>query len=69
VVPDAPLPAPPPVEPVVAAPRTVLVAGRRVPATALLGGFAAWQFLSLSTATLYAFVERRRRLAQLEEVL
>ncbi|MCU1693235.1 MAG: hypothetical protein JWM64_2326, partial [Frankiales bacterium] len=42
------------------------VAGRRMPAATLLAGFAAWQFLSLSTATLYAFVERRRRLAALE---
>ncbi len=46
----------------------VLVAGRSVPAAAALAGFAAWQFLSLSTATLYAFVERRRRLALLQEL-
>lgn len=46
----------------------VLVAGRRVSAVVALAGFAAWQFLALSTATLYAFVERRRRLALLEEL-
>ncbi len=64
--PDAALPAAAPQQqPAVAAPRTVLVAGRRMPATSLLAGFAAWQFLSLSTATLYAFVERRRRLEAL----
>ncbi len=46
---------------------SVLVAGRRIPAVAALAGFAAWQFLSLSTATLYALVDRRRRLALLAQ--
>ena len=51
--------------PVVAAPQTapaaLAVAGRRVDATTALAAFAAWQFLSLGTATLYAVVDRRRR--------
>jgi hypothetical protein len=33
-----------------------------VSASAALAAFAVWQFLSLGTATLYALVERRRRL-------
>jgi hypothetical protein len=54
------------VPPAVAAPATshagFVVVGRRVPASAALAAFAVWQFLSLGTATLYALVERRRRL-------
>jgi hypothetical protein len=52
--------------PTVAAPRVTAagftVAGRRLSATAALAAFAMWQFLTLGTATLYALVERRRRL-------
>jgi hypothetical protein len=39
------------------------VRGRRISAETALIGFAGWQMLSLGTATLYGFVERRRRLA------
>jgi hypothetical protein len=53
--------------PVVAAPAAqsaaFLVGGRRLSAATALAAFAVWQFLSLGTATLYALVERRRRLA------
>ena len=53
-------------EPVVALPTTlpasVTVAGRQVSAVVALAAFAVWQFLSLGTATLYAVVERRRRI-------
>lgn len=55
---------PPEAGPVVAAPpvpAAVEVAGRRLSATTALAAFAAWQFLSLGTATLYALVDRRRR--------
>ena len=38
------------------------VAGRRISARTALVAFAGWQMLSLGCATLYAFVERRRRL-------
>ena len=43
-------------------PASVTVAGRRVSAVVALAAFAVWQFLSLGTATLYAVVERRRRI-------
>ena len=46
-------------------PAAFLVSGRRVSAQTALLAFAGWQFLSLGTATLYAFVERRRRVLQL----
>jgi hypothetical protein len=36
--------------------------------TVVLAAFAVWQFLSLGTATLYAVVDRRRRVS-LAEVL
>jgi hypothetical protein len=53
--------------PAVAAPATspaaYLVGGRRMTAATALAAFAVWQFLSLGTATLYALVERRRRMA------
>jgi hypothetical protein len=52
--------------PAVAAPQLAAagftVAGRRLSAAAALAAFAMWQFLTLGTATLYALVERRRRL-------
>jgi hypothetical protein len=52
--------------PAVAAPQLAsagfTVAGRRLSAAAALAAFAMWQFLTLATATLYALVERRRRL-------
>lgn len=52
--------------PQVAGPPTVatafVVSGRRVSAQTALIAFAGWQLLSLGSATLYAFVERRRRL-------
>jgi hypothetical protein len=41
------------------------IRGRRVSAQTALIAFAGWQLLSLGTATLYGFVERRRRLVQL----
>ena len=44
------------------APAAFTVAGRAVSAAAALAAFAVWQFLSLGTATLYALVERRRRM-------
>jgi hypothetical protein len=44
-----------------------VVHGRPISAQTALIGFAGWQFLSLGTATLYGFVERRRRLALLEQ--
>jgi len=43
---------------------TVLLAGRRVPAASALAAFGVWQLLTLSTTTLYAFVDRRRRLEE-----
>jgi hypothetical protein len=39
-----------------------VVSGRRISARTALIAFAGWQLLSLGSATLYAFVERRRRL-------
>jgi hypothetical protein len=47
------------------APTSFLVGGRRLTAAAALAAFGVWQFLTLGTATLYAVVERRRRLAGL----
>ncbi|MEO6203799.1 MAG: hypothetical protein ABIO67_00210 [Mycobacteriales bacterium] len=44
------------------APASFTLAGRSLSAAAALAAFAVWQFLSLGTATLYALVERRRRL-------
>lgn len=41
------------------------VRGRRISDRTALVAFAGWQMLSLGTATLYGFVERRRRLLQL----
>jgi len=41
------------------------VRGRRISAQTALIAFGGWQLLSLGTATLYGFVERRRRLVQL----
>ena len=51
---------PPPT--VAIAPAAFTLAGRSLSAAAALAAFAVWQFLSLGTATLYALVERRRRL-------
>jgi hypothetical protein len=52
--------------PAIAAPATsaagFLVSGRRISGSVALAAFAVWQFLTLATATLYALVERRRRL-------
>ncbi|GAC1445670.1 MAG: hypothetical protein NVSMB55_27910 [Mycobacteriales bacterium] len=45
-----------------ARPARFVLAGRQISVAAALAAFAAWQFLSLGTATLYALVERRRRL-------
>jgi hypothetical protein len=44
-----------------------VVSGRRVSAETALIAFAGWQLLSLGSATLYAFVERRRRLVLMGE--
>jgi hypothetical protein len=41
------------------------VRGRRISAQTAIVAFAGWQLLSLGTATLYGFVERRRRLVLL----
>ncbi|MCU1589256.1 MAG: hypothetical protein JWP11_512 [Frankiales bacterium] len=57
VTPPAPIVAAP-----VAAPASFVVAGRHISTSAALAAFAVWQFLSLGTATLYALVERRRRM-------
>ena len=46
------------------APASLVVAGRSISAIVALSAFAVWQFLSLGTATLYALVDRRRRLAE-----
>lgn len=64
VVPGTPGTPAVPAPPAAAAPQParVLLAGRAVSASVLLAGFAVWQLLSLSTATLYALAERRRRL-------
>jgi hypothetical protein len=43
-------------------PSGFVVVGRRLSTTAAMAAFALWQFLTLGTATLYALVERRRRL-------
>lgn len=42
----------------------VRVVGRRMTAAAALAAFGVWQLLSLSTTTLYALVDRRRRLEE-----
>lgn len=67
-VPGTPgLPPPDQVGPAVAAPpvpAALVVAGNRLSPAAALAAFAVWQFLSLGTATLYALVDRRRRLAE-----
>jgi hypothetical protein len=44
------------------APAAFLISGRRISAAVALIAFGGWQFLTLGTATLYALVERRRRL-------
>ena len=44
-----------------------LVAGHAVPAVAALAAFGLWQLLTLSTTTLYAVVDRRRRSDELAE--
>lgn len=58
----------PPVAAPQVAPASLVVAGRELPAEVVLAAFAAWQFLSLGTATLYAVVDRRRRLTLSEAV-
>lgn len=45
------------------------VRGRRISDKTALLAFAGWQILSLGTATLYGFVERRRRLVALGRAL
>ena len=50
---------------VVAQPTAFELRGRRISAQTALIAFGGWQLLSLGTATLYGFVERRRRLLQL----
>lgn len=45
----------------------VLVAGHPMPAVAALAAFGLWQLLTLSTTTLYAVVDRRRRADELGE--
>jgi hypothetical protein len=45
------------------------VRGRRITDKTALLAFAGWQVLSLGTATLYGFVERRRRLVALGRAL
>lgn len=45
-----------------ARPASFVVGGRRLPAAVALAAFAVWQFLSLGTATLYALVDRHRRM-------
>jgi hypothetical protein len=65
-VPDAVAPVtagPPPTTPA-----GFVVAGRQLPAAVALAAFGVWQFLSLGTATLYAVVDRRRRMTLLEEL-
>lgn len=42
----------------------VQIAGRRVSVVAALAAFGIWQLLALSTTTLYALVDRRRRLQE-----
>ena len=49
--------------------RQVRVAGYRMSAATALGAFGCWQLLSLSSATLYAIVDRRRRLRLAEAAL
>lgn len=49
--------------PVLGGRRLIQVAGHRMSATTALGAFGCWQLLSLSGATLYALVDRRRRVA------
>ena len=43
-------------------PAAFVLGGHRISARTALLAFAVWQLVSLATATLYAFVERRRRL-------
>jgi hypothetical protein len=59
----APVSPPPVLAP--AQPAAFVVQGRRISGQVALLAFAGWQFLSLGTATLYGFVERRRRMALL----
>jgi hypothetical protein len=47
-----------------AAPASYVLVGRRFTAQAALLAFAVWQILTLGIPTMYALVERRRRLAQ-----
>jgi hypothetical protein len=44
------------------------VLGRRFSPTAALAAFGVWQFLTLGSVSLYALVDRRRRLALQEAV-
>jgi hypothetical protein len=63
VAPEVTQPTEPPVpQPMVGGRRLIRVAGRTMSATTALGAFGCWQLLALSGATLYALVERRRRL-------
>lgn len=66
VIPGTPGTIGPAVAPAVAAPTiapaSFLVGGRRLSVGTAIAAFAVWQFLSLGTATLYAVVERRRRM-------
>jgi hypothetical protein len=59
-----------PLVPAIASPQLVqtsyTVAGRRVSGRIAFVAFAGWQMLTLGSATLYAFVERRRRLILME---
>ena len=72
--PSVPGTVPPPAEqqPQVAGPAQAAafeVRGRRISDKTALLAFAGWQILSLGTATLYGFVERRRRLVALGRAL
>jgi hypothetical protein len=49
--------------PLVASPRSYVVAGHRVSAVAAFAAFAAWQLITMAMTTLYALADRRRRAA------
>ena len=38
-----------------------VIAGRHLSGTAALAAFGVWQFLTLGSVSLYAYVDRRRR--------
>jgi hypothetical protein len=52
--------------PLVASPRSYVLAGHRFSALAAFSAFAAWQLITMAMTTLYALADRRRRAVEVE---